>query len=164
MRQVSAALIGGRAEPDELTDWWIFFFFKPKDYFKGVVTPKYRQSSSDCQSGDPETQGGRGFHRLRHVQMIDRELFSPSSKDNVSQVHTNCTNNTQCNRLNNNIMANRKKKAWTASLSKSKCYYWRYEGMQLVPKSTHCCLCPPNITYGGKLAMKSGMNNTLVLS
>lgn len=63
MRQVSAALIGGRAEPDELrlVD---FVLKKSKDPYFGVIKVKNCQSSTDCQSGDPEMQGGRGFHRL----------------------------------------------------------------------------------------------------
>lgn len=66
MRQVSAALIGGRAEPIELSDWWIgFFFFYYLENSNLVVNKaQYPQSFTDCQSGDPEMQGGRDFHRL----------------------------------------------------------------------------------------------------
>lgn len=40
MRQVSAALIGGRAEPDELSDGWIVFFPLQEVVPKGAIKPK----------------------------------------------------------------------------------------------------------------------------
>lgn len=40
-----------------------------------TIKPETRPSIIDwlCQSGIPETQGARGFHRLHHEQMIDSE-------------------------------------------------------------------------------------------
>lgn len=67
MRQVSAALIGGRAEPDELRLVDLKTKQKHKDPYLGVIKAKHCQSSTDCQSGDPEMQGGRGFHRLHRA-------------------------------------------------------------------------------------------------
>lgn len=59
LKALSTGRAGKHAPGFSSFDWRKvdFFFFKPKDFCKGVVTPKYRQSSSDCQSGDPETQG-----------------------------------------------------------------------------------------------------------